>query len=76
MLRIKETFCDEPQREGGREGGREEGREGGREGGREARSEEHTSELQSRPHISYAVFCLKKKTITTNLISKALLLVL
>ena len=22
------------------------------------RSEEHTSELQSRPHISYAVFCL------------------
>ena len=25
------------------------------------RSEEHTSELQSRPHISYAVFCLKKK---------------
>ena len=27
----------------------------------ELRSEEHTSELQSRPHISYAVFCLKKK---------------
>src|SRR3712207_7565542 len=27
---------------------------------REGRSEEHTSELQSR-HISYAVFCLKKK---------------
>ena len=27
----------------------------------ETRSEEHTSELQSRPHISYAVFCLKKK---------------
>src|SRR5213594_4686373 len=25
------------------------------------RSEEHTSELQSRPLISYAVFCLKKK---------------
>ena len=25
-----------------------------------ARSEEHTSELQSRPTISYAVFCLKK----------------
>ena len=24
-------------------------------------SGEHTSELQSRPHISYAVFCLKKK---------------
>ena len=27
----------------------------------EARSEEHTSELQSRETISYAVFCLKKK---------------
>src|SRR6187431_1582704 len=26
------------------------------------RSEEHTSELQSRTVISYAVFCLKKKT--------------
>src|SRR5216110_575558 len=26
------------------------------------RSEEHTSELQSRELISYAVFCLKKKT--------------
>ena len=25
------------------------------------RSEEHTSELQSRESISYAVFCLKKK---------------
>ena len=25
------------------------------------RSEEHTSELQSPTHISYAVFCLKKK---------------
>src|SRR5258707_8761806 len=25
------------------------------------RSEEHTSELQSRQDISYAVFCLKKK---------------
>src|ERR1043166_9871617 len=28
------------------------------------RSEEHTSELQSRFGISYAVFCLKKKTKT------------
>ena len=27
-----------------------------------ARSEEHTSELQSHSFISYAVFCLKKKT--------------
>src|SRR3546814_10411758 len=31
-----------------------------------ARSEEHTSELQSLMRISYAVFCLKKKTTTTN----------
>src|SRR3546814_9921491 len=31
------------------------------------RSEEHTSELQSLMRISYAVFCLKKKTsIQTN----------
>src|SRR3546814_3056610 len=30
----------------------------------EWRSEEHTSELQSPMRISYAVFCLKKKTIT------------
>src|SRR3546814_1544147 len=27
------------------------------------RSEEHTSELQSLMRISYAVFCLKKKTL-------------
>src|SRR3546814_3877315 len=30
-----------------------------------ARSEEHTSELQSLMRISYAVFCLKKKTHNT-----------
>src|SRR3546814_1519556 len=30
------------------------------------RSEEHTSELQSLMRISYAVFCLKKKTIRTT----------
>src|SRR3546814_6623049 len=29
---------------------------------RQGRSEEHTSELQSLMRISYAVFCLKKKT--------------
>ena len=29
---------------------------------KQARSEEHTSELQSHSFISYAVFCLKKKT--------------
>src|SRR3546814_7283024 len=31
----------------------------------EFRSEEHTSELQSLMRISYAVFCLKKKTTYT-----------
>src|SRR3546814_2652360 len=30
------------------------------------RSEEHTSELQSLMRISYAVFCLKKKTHTNH----------
>src|SRR3546814_4759218 len=30
------------------------------------RSEEHTSELQSLMRISYAVFCLKKKTYETT----------
>src|SRR3546814_8771185 len=30
------------------------------------RSEEHTSELQSLMRISYAVFCLKKKTNTNH----------
>src|SRR3546814_1295701 len=30
------------------------------------RSEEHTSELQSLMRISYAVFCLKKKTTKYN----------
>src|SRR3546814_1727343 len=33
--------------------------------GRCGRSEEHTSELQSLMRISYAVFCLKKKTRIT-----------
>src|SRR3546814_1681910 len=32
------------------------------------RSEEHTSELQSLMRISYAVFCLKKKTPNTKTI--------
>src|SRR3546814_1478899 len=31
------------------------------------RSEEHTSELQSLMRISYAVFCLKKKTETITI---------
>src|SRR3546814_9407512 len=38
---------------------------------REERSEEHTSELQSLMRISYAVFCLKKKSQNqTNKIAK------
>src|SRR3546814_3434491 len=32
------------------------------------RSEEHTSELQSLMRISYAVFCLKKKRITKDIL--------
>src|SRR5213076_3646313 len=32
-----------------------------------SRSEEHTSELQSLPTISYAVFCLKKKKYITDI---------
>src|SRR3546814_6782436 len=34
---------------------------------RSPRSEEHTSELQSLMRISYAVFCLKKKTRRTHI---------
>src|SRR3546814_7101120 len=34
--------------------------------GQPRRSEEHTSELQSLMRISYAVFCLKKNTTTTQ----------
>src|SRR3546814_3707203 len=36
--------------------------------GQPLRSEEHTSELQSLMRISYAVFCLKKKTKSPNCI--------
>src|SRR3546814_10454839 len=36
-------------------------------GPKHLRSEEHTSELQSLMRISYAVFCLKKKTTTTKI---------
>src|SRR3546814_4463822 len=38
---------------------------GGEQFHHDGRSEEHTSELQSLMRISYAVFCLKKKTATT-----------
>src|SRR3546814_6839299 len=39
---------------------------GAGEGAGRRRSEEHTSELQSLMRISYAVFCLKKKTTITE----------
>src|SRR3546814_4231654 len=35
-----------------------------------SRSEEHTSELQSLMRISYAVFCLKKKTVQITITKK------
>src|SRR3546814_7919277 len=38
---------------------------------RRQRSEEHTSELQSLMRISYAVFCLKKKTSQSHNTTKA-----
>src|SRR3546814_6353827 len=34
------------------------------------RSEEHTSELQSLMRISYAVFCLKKKTVIQHILPR------
>src|SRR3546814_2507524 len=38
----------------------------GPQAARPPRSEEHTSELQSLMRLSYAVFCLKKKTYPTH----------
>src|SRR3546814_3398016 len=38
------------------------------------RSEEHTSELQSLMRISYAVFCLNKKTTTLSSIEKQMMI--
>src|SRR3546814_4335017 len=40
--------------------------------GDSSRSEEHTSELQSLMRISYAVFCLKKKTTHKHITSREL----
>src|SRR3546814_4015265 len=50
-------------------------REGEKPVMRSIRSEEHTSELQSLMRISYAVFCLKKKTlhIATNVVKTKIL---
>src|SRR3546814_10889425 len=55
--------CD---RRGWHAGVRGEGRKPRRLLGLCRRSEEHTSELQSLMRISYAVFCLKKKTRTNK----------
>src|SRR3546814_2579776 len=56
----------QPQRIGNDADGRERHRGGGddrrQQQPEDRRSEEHTSELQSLMRISYAVFCLKKKT--------------
>src|SRR3546814_4263322 len=49
----------------GRGGTGDEQDEGRQRGGGAPRSEEHTSELRSLMRISYAVFCLKKKTKNT-----------
>src|SRR3546814_10710004 len=43
--------------------------------GDDFRSEEHTSELQSLMRISYAVFCLKKKTKSRTTYTKNLNLI-
>src|SRR3546814_5761559 len=40
------------------------------------RSEEHTSELQSLMRISYAVFCLKKKTKTIKYYSHSNIMII
>src|SRR3546814_7383337 len=52
----------DPRAGRGGDGGDDAGGDDTRDAGR---SEEHTSELQSLMRISYAVFCLKKKTTTT-----------
>src|SRR3546814_7315278 len=51
-----------PPVEGGRLAARQEAGQAGPMRLSMSRSEEHTSELQSLMRISYAVFCLKKKT--------------
>src|SRR3546814_5258840 len=48
-------------------------RRGERPHSRRERSEEHTSELQLLMRISYAVFCLKNKNRTTNIITITIL---
>src|SRR5213594_5242210 len=56
LFRSRCSTPSTPSSTGSRDGGG-----GDRSGYGRRRSEEHTSELQSRTLISYAVFCLKKK---------------
>src|SRR3546814_6184814 len=53
---------ERPQEENARRTRLHGGGAGGGRGFDSSRSEEHTSELQSLMRISYAVFCMKKKT--------------
>src|SRR3546814_1279267 len=62
------AFPARPPAGPGRRGRREfELRAAHRQGDARDRSEEHTSELQSLMRISYAVFCLKKKSRVVEL---------
>src|SRR3546814_6778376 len=59
---IRQRLGTSPQQRASRTGARRIGDTHCLGGGKRSRSEEHTSELQSLMRISYAVFCLKKKT--------------
>src|SRR3546814_7816032 len=54
------------------DGNRRVGLIGEKRGDGDDRSEEHTSELQSLMRISYAVFCLKKKTKSRNSVTNVM----
>src|SRR3546814_3295034 len=56
-------------RDGGQNGHDRNARSHSTPPGQTRRSEEHTSELQSLMRISYAVFCLQKKTNSNHLYS-------
>src|SRR3546814_8305115 len=63
---LKIACGENPKRVYGGKGRAPSTRMGNVAGYRKARSEEHTSELQSLMRISYAIFCLKKKTTTKH----------
>src|SRR3546814_2651510 len=62
LLRHRQHDCVADHRDQGKAADQYHDLAGDRRFGRQERSEEHTSELQSLMRISYAVFCLKKKT--------------